>query len=32
MMEKGAYDSKVDVWALGIVLYEMFHLKRMFTG
>lgn len=30
MMEKGTYDSMVDVWALGVVLYEMFHLQRMF--
>ena len=28
---RGAYDAKVDVWALGVVVYEMFHRHRMFS-
>ena len=27
-----AYDSKSDVWALGVVLYELMALKHPFTA
>ena len=27
-----AYDSKADIWALGIIVYELVTLKKAFDG
>ena len=28
----GNYDHRVDIWSLGVVLYEVFSQKRLFSG
>ena len=32
MFDQKPYDHTLDVWALGILLYELVHAKAPFTG
>ncbi|KAI5148386.1 NIMA (never in mitosis gene a)-related kinase 6 [Enteropsectra breve] len=32
MVSKCKYDATIDIWGMGVVLYELLRLKRPFTG